>query len=176
MTLFDLKGVIDFTFDLQDDEVCGSFYIELDEISNVFAKEIEVVKMERQYLTCKLTDFLKKHSEEVEAYLDDNYNEGEQLEWLKKILVESEDITVEGGEAVYHFLVNDMYDFLTEKRDEPKEKLSMYEVIFSIDGISNGPEMTDVLAASSQEAVDAVKGAYSGATISRVAKYMTDWK
>ena len=175
MTLFDLKGVIDFTFDLQDNEVCGSFYIELDEISDALAKQIEVVKIERQYITCAMTDFLRGHGEEVAEYLENNY-EGETLEWLKKILTGPGDITAEGGEAVYHFIERDMYDFLTQEREERKERPSMYEIVYSIEGISEGPEITDVLADSASDAVASVLKVFPCATIDRVMKEVKDWK
>lgn len=176
MTLYDLKGVIDFTFDIADDEIDASFHIELDEIRKDYAKEIEVSRIGNESVTCKLTDFLRKHRKEVAKYLIDNYW-GAVLDWLKKILVETEDITYEGGEAVFHFIKHDMYYFLTGKIEEQKQSMSMYEVIFSLEGISDGPEITVVIAYSSQDAVDAVKRTYSReAIVSRVMKYMADWK
>ena len=128
MTLNDLKGIIDFTFDIADDEVCGSFYIELDEINEKYLG-IEVVKIERELITCKLTDFLRRmarfHPSTITGYLNENYYDGEQKDYLLKQLTRrpshtnqfKADITDDGGEAVYHFIENDMYDFLTQKEN-----------------------------------------------------------
>jgi hypothetical protein len=120
MTLFDLKNVLDFTFDLEDTEVCGEFYIELDEINEEYARQIEVVKIGRDVVTCKLTDFLRRmakfHPTKIVEYLNDNYYDGDQKDYLLKQLTKrlKEDIADDGGEAVYHFITNDMYDFLTQ--------------------------------------------------------------
>ena len=128
MTLYDLKNVIDFTFDIEDDEVCGRFYIEMDEINDNYAAQIEVVKIGTDVITCKLSRFLQRlaifHGHEITDYLNDNYYDGEQKDYLTKQLTRrpshtnqfKADITDDGGEAVYHFITNDMYDFLTQKQ------------------------------------------------------------
>ena len=126
MTLYDLKNVIDFTFDIADNEVDGSFYIELDEINEEYLG-IEVVRIERELVVCKLTDFLRRlakfHPSVITDYLNDNYSDGAQKDYLVSQLTRrpsptnqfKADITDDGGEAVYHFIENDMYDFLTQK-------------------------------------------------------------
>jgi hypothetical protein len=123
MTLNDLKNVIDFTFDLTDDEVSAGFYIELDEINPKYLG-IEVVKIGTDYVTCKLTDFLRRmatfHPTEITEYLNASYYDGEQKDYLLKQLTKRKcgsnkgDITDDGGEAVWHFIEHDMYDFLTQ--------------------------------------------------------------
>ena len=122
MTLTDLKNVITFTFDIADDEIDASFYIELDEIPEEHANNIEVVRIDRDLVVCKLTNFLRRkanfHPSQIIKYLNDNYYDGEQKDYLLKQLTKrhkGEDITDDGGEAVYHFLTNDMYDFLTQQ-------------------------------------------------------------
>jgi hypothetical protein len=127
MTLYDLKNVIDFTFDLEDDEVCGRFYIELDEINEDYATQIDVVKIGSDYVICKLSRFLQRlanfHPSHIIDYLNDNYYDGEQKDYLISQLTRrpshknqfKADVTDDGGEAVYHFITNDMYDFLTQK-------------------------------------------------------------
>ncbi len=127
MTLYDLKNVIDFTFDLEDTEVCGRFYIEIDEINEEYAKQIEVVKIGTDTVTCKLSRFMQRlatfHPTLITDYLNDNYYDGEQKDYLVSQLTRRPnhltqfkgDITDDGGEAVYHFITNDMYDFLTQK-------------------------------------------------------------
>lgn len=114
MKLYELNGIIEYTFDLTDNEVYGRFYIELDEIKPEFAKEIEVVKIDRDTVNCKLTDFIRNHRAAIKKYLVDNYHDGEQRRYLIKQLCKNEDITDDGGEAVYHFIENDFYDFLTQ--------------------------------------------------------------
>lgn len=115
MKLSDLKNVLEFTFDLQDDEVCGRFYIELDEINEKYARKIEVVKIGTDYVTCKLTDFLRHHKTAVSKYIRNNYHLGDTRTFLENTLVVSDNITEDGGEAVYYFITNDLYDFLTQK-------------------------------------------------------------
>lgn len=122
MTLSDLKNIIDFTFDIADDEIDASFYIELDEIPEEHARNIEVVRIDKDLVVCKLTNFLRRkanfHPSQIIKYLNENYYDGEQKDYLLKQLTKrkkGEDITDDGGEAVYHFLTNDMYDFLTQQ-------------------------------------------------------------
>jgi hypothetical protein len=125
MTLNDLKGIIGFTFDLTDNEIDARFYIELDEIKNKRALDIEVVKIERDVVTCKLTDFLRRVAtfapSDIVSYLSDNYNDGEQKDYLIKQLTKRKcgsnkgDVTDDGGDAVWHFINYDMYDFITKE-------------------------------------------------------------
>lgn len=126
MTLNDLRNVIDFTFDIADDEIDASFYIELDEIPEDVAGNIEVVRISRDLVVCKLTDFLRRRAKFnpslITEYINENYYDGEQKDWLLSQLTRrpaptnqfKADITDDGGEAVYHFIENDMYDFLTQ--------------------------------------------------------------
>lgn len=122
MTLNDLRNVIDFTFDIADDVIDASFYIELDEIPEDVAGNIEVVRISKDLVVCKLTDFLRRRAifnpSKIIKYINENYYDGEQKDWLLKQLTKrplrGEDILDDGGEAVYHFIKNDMYDFLTQ--------------------------------------------------------------
>ena len=130
MTLSELKNVIDFTFDIADDEIDASFYIELDEIYEKYADNIEVVRISKDLVVCKLTDFLrdlaKFHPSKITEYLNECYYDGDQKDYLLKQLTKrpshlnqfKADITDDGGEAVYHFIENDMYDFLTQNWKE----------------------------------------------------------
>ena len=125
MTLYDLRGVIDFTFDIADDEVDASFYIELDEIKERHLRNIEVIRIDRDLVVCKLTDYLRRSaylSGLLRKYINSAYYDGETKDCLlnqlctsKKRLNKDEDITDDGGEAVYHFIAHDMYDFLTQE-------------------------------------------------------------
>lgn len=122
MTLIDLKDVIDYTFDIADDEIDATLYIELDEIKEEYLRNIEVVKIGRDYVTCRLTNFLRRfanfHPTKMKEYIDEAYYDCEQKDYLTAQLTKhhkGEDITDDGGEAVYHFIKNDLYDFLTAK-------------------------------------------------------------
>ena len=126
MTLYDLKNVIGFTFDIADDEIDASFYIELDEIKEEFLG-IEVVRIGRDLVVCKLTDFLRRlarfHPSVISKYIEDNYHNGEYKDYMIAQLTKrpsntnqfKADIADDGGEAVYQFIENDMYDFLTQE-------------------------------------------------------------
>jgi hypothetical protein len=120
MTLKDIKGIIDYTFDIADDEIDGSFYIELDEINEDYLSNIEIVKIGKEIVTCRLTNFLQRlanfHPSKITTYIDDNYYDGEQKDYLKTQLTKAHGkgiITDDGGSAVYHFINYDMCDFLT---------------------------------------------------------------
>lgn len=113
MKLNDLYGVIAFTFDLADNEVDGTFYIELEEINPKYASQIEVVSIQKNLVVCKLTDFIRNNQTSIRNYIIRNYYPGEIRTHLLNTLVKSNDITNDDGDAVYHFLTNDMYDFLT---------------------------------------------------------------
>lgn len=127
MTLYDLKNVIDFTFDIEDDEVCGRFYIEMEEINEDYAAQIDVVKIGTDVITCKLSRFLQRlanfHPSKITNYLEDNYYDGDQKDYLVRQLTRrpsqtnkfKADVTDDGGEAVAHFIEYDMYHFLTQK-------------------------------------------------------------
>lgn len=122
MTLEDLRNVIGFTFDIADDEIDASFYIELDEIPEEHARNIEVVRIDKDLVVCKLTNFLRRkanfHPTQIKNYINDNYYDSELKDNLLKQLTKrqkGEDITDDGGEAVYYFITNDMYDFLTKQ-------------------------------------------------------------
>lgn len=115
MTLNDLKNVIDFTFDLTDDEVCGRFYIELDEINPKYAKQIEVVTIGTDCVTCKLTDFIDNHKTAIKRYILKNYLPSDLRTHMLNTLIVSDNITEDGGEAVYRFIEDDMYYFLTQE-------------------------------------------------------------
>lgn len=127
MTLFDLKNKIDFSFDIADDEVVASFYAELDEIPDAVARNIEVVQISRDLVTCKLTDYLRRfanfHPSKMREFLTSTLYEGETLDhlvgqlcekWKRANRTNGEDITDDGGEAVAYFVEFLFYDFITD--------------------------------------------------------------
>ncbi len=116
MKLNQLNNIINFSFDLTDNEVDGSFYIELDEVNPKYAKQIEVVKISKGFVCCKFTDFIRHHKTAIKKYLNDYYIDCDTKTYLINQLCKSEDILDDGGEAVYHFIENDFYDFLTQEQ------------------------------------------------------------
>lgn len=126
MTLKDLKD-IDFklSVDFADNEIDATIYFELEEIDDDIASEIVVTRISKNYVTCKFTNYLRRlatfHPTQIKNYINDNYYDGETKDYLIKQLTKRKlgsnvgDITDDGGEAVYHFIENDLYDFLTNK-------------------------------------------------------------
>lgn len=112
MKLKDLKNVISFSFDLTDDEIDASFYVEIEAINEKYLKQIEVVKISKSYVVCKFTDFLRKHKTAIKKYLLENYEKGEHLDYLMNNLVYADDVTGDNGEAVWSFIEYDLGDFL----------------------------------------------------------------
>ena len=120
MTLLDLKGIIDYNFDIADDEIDTSLYFELDEISDKYLGQIEVVKITHDYVVCRLTNFIRRfanfHPSAMRKYLESAYDDEAGKEYMIEQLTKQhkgEDITRDGGDAVYCFIKEDLYDFLT---------------------------------------------------------------
>lgn len=116
MKLSELKKVIKYKFDFADKEIDGTFYIELDQIKEKYLNQIEVTGISQEYVTCDFVNFLNSHKAEVKEYIVDNYYNSEFKSYLIKQLCESDDIIDDGGEAVYHFIKEDMDYFLRETR------------------------------------------------------------
>lgn len=49
----------------------------------------------------------------IAKYIRNNYYLGDTRTFLENTLVVNDNITEDGGEAVYYFITNDLYDFLT---------------------------------------------------------------
>lgn len=113
ITLADLAGVLDHGVDVYDNEIDASFYLEPEEVSERLAGLLEVVQIGRDHITCRVTDLLRQKRTAVKRYLRSNYYEGAQLDWLLETLTTGDDITRDGGDAVWHFIEYDAYDFLT---------------------------------------------------------------
>ena len=86
MKLYELDNIISFNFDFADDEVDASFYAEPNEINPKYAKQIEVVKITKQYIICKFTDFIRHNKTEIKKYLKINKNENIRLKIFKRII------------------------------------------------------------------------------------------
>ena len=114
MKLKELKNIIKFSFDFADDEIDAVFYVELEAINEKYLKQIEVVLINQNYIVCKFTDFIRRHKTAIKKYLIKNYHDEEALDYLINHLIIADDITEDGGEAVWHFLEYDIADFLTQ--------------------------------------------------------------
>jgi hypothetical protein len=125
MTLNDIKNIIAFNFDIIDDEIDASLYIELNEINPAFMNQIEVIKINTESITCKLTNFIRReaffHPSRMRKFLDEVLYEGDVKDYLiqqlsKRPTLENRgaDITDDGGEAVFYFIENLLYDYLIQ--------------------------------------------------------------
>lgn len=113
MKLIELKGIISYSFDFADNEIDASFYAELNDIKDEYAKEIDVVNISRNYIICNFKDFIIKHKDDVRNYIYNNYNtpwasqryagiyesasEGEQADWLWSFINEDLGELLENG-------------------------------------------------------------------------------
>lgn len=114
ITLADVGALLDCGMDIYDDEIDAGFYLEPEEMTTGLARLLNVKRIGRDHIVCSVTDLLRHHAQSVRRYLLNNYYEGKQLDYLLEILTTGDDITRDGGEAVYHFIENDICDFFAE--------------------------------------------------------------
>lgn len=123
MTLKDLKDIdFDLCIDFADDEIDATIYFELADIDDEIASQIVVTGIDKYYVTCKFTNYLRQiaeaHPEQIVNYLNDAYDDGDTKDYLIQQLTKREgDITDDTGEGVYYFIVHDLEDFLINKED-----------------------------------------------------------
>ena len=126
MTLYDLKNIIDYSVDIVDNEITATCHIgNLLDIHDRYAQQIDVVKIDHDTITCKLTKFLRimanYHPTEITDYINQYYPEGYLKEHLLKQLTKrpykhianSGDVADDGGDAVYQFITYDLTDLIT---------------------------------------------------------------
>ena len=113
MKISDLTPIIDFTFDFADNDIDCTFYCDIHSILPKYAKQIEVIKINEDYVTCNFTKFIAKHRTAIKKYLYDNYYISDTLTWLINELYIPNTIT--DSEALYHFINYDLSDFLTKE-------------------------------------------------------------
>ena len=124
MTLKDLKDInFDLSVDFTDDEIDVVTYFELNDISDEVASEIVVTGINKYYVVCKFTNYLRRlaffHPTEIKNYINSRYEDCETREYLitqltkRKLGSNCGDITDDHGEAVYHFIKCDLEEFLT---------------------------------------------------------------
>lgn len=124
MTISDLKGVIDFEFDFADNEIDATFYVDINDIRDEYARGIEVVRIDRDVVVCRFTEFLRRRaylSGALRKYINGAYYDDDPTKvGLQKQLLMTTweranggDITDDGGEAIAYFLEYDIGEFLT---------------------------------------------------------------
>ncbi len=118
MTLYDLRNILSDEFDFSDHTVCGSFYADIKDIRTSHAKKIVVESISSELVCCRFTEFLESNRSAVKRYLEANYEDGDELDYLRATLCDAEDINEDGGEAVYRFIENDIADFLVCNAEE----------------------------------------------------------
>lgn len=113
LSLLDLKNKLQFTFDTYDDEICASVYFELDEIPNTILNRFEVVSIDNEKITCRITQFLrdeiKSNPKRLKNYLEECYHAEQYIAQF----FGADDICDDGGEAVYTFIECDLYDYIS---------------------------------------------------------------
>lgn len=114
MKLESLKNVLKLEFDFLDNEVCGSFYCELEAIKPKWARKLDVISITEKYVTCNFVELLRTNTNAVRNYIETEYNECDAKSWLLSQLCEAENILDDGGDAIYYFMQEDLAEFLTK--------------------------------------------------------------
>lgn len=116
MKLNELKNVISFDFDFADTAIDSTFYCELDDIQEKYAKQIEVKKITKNYVVCDFTNFIQHHKTAIRNYLYKNYYIS-WANWLYNGLF-TENLDRTGfrfdDEAYAYFIENDLENFFKE--------------------------------------------------------------
>lgn len=111
MKLIYLKGIVSYSFDFADKEIDASFYAELDNIKEKYAKEIEVVDITHNYIVCDFKKFILKHKEDIRKYIYNNYNTPWASERYTGIY-ESAEGSGEQSDWLWSFINEDLGEFL----------------------------------------------------------------
>ena len=106
MKLSDLKSIIQFDTDFADNEIDATFYTEIDDILPKYAKNIDVLAISTNYITCDFTNFIKKNKEEIKKYIKAVYHE-EYIDSTINDIFKDQD-----AECIAYFIEHDMDDFL----------------------------------------------------------------
>lgn len=113
MKLSNLKPLLNYDFDMCDTQVDVRIYIDIDSMQDRYLKQIEVTSIDDECTHCDFTDFLSHHKTAIRKFLNDNYFDGDKKTYLIEQLCKSDNITSDGGEAVYYFIRYDLTDFLS---------------------------------------------------------------
>lgn len=114
MKLEDLKNAIKFDFDFADNKIDTSFYIELQDIKQKYAKQIKVIEINKNFVICDFCDFILRNKEDIIKYICSGYKEDEKYikNYIYGIFEEENDNEQAGW--IYAFMNQDLEDFLTK--------------------------------------------------------------
>ena len=88
------------------DEIDASFYTELDDILPQYAKNIDVLAISKNYITCDFYNFIFNHKEEITKYIKAVYHE-EYIDSTINGIFKDQD-----AGYIAHFIEKDMVAFL----------------------------------------------------------------
>lgn len=117
MKLVDLKGIVSYSFDFADNEIDASFYAELNDVKDEYAKEIEVINISHNYIICDFKNFILKHKDDVRNYIYNNYN----IPWASQRyagIYESAENSEKQSDWLCSFINEDLGDFLENYEEE----------------------------------------------------------
>ena len=106
MKLSDLQSILKFDTDLADNEIDATFYTEIDDILPKYAKNIDVLAISKNYITCDFYNFIFNHKEEITKYIKAVYHE-EYIDSTINGIFKDQD-----AECIAYFIEYDMDDFL----------------------------------------------------------------
>lgn len=106
MKLIELKNILQFDFDFADTEIDASFYTELEDIKDEYAKDILVDTITKEFVICHFYDFIFNHKEDIIKYIKTVYHE-EYIDSTINGIFNNED-----AECIAYFIEHDMDDFL----------------------------------------------------------------
>ena len=106
MKLSDLQSILKFDTDLADNEIDATFYTEIDDILPKYAKNIDVLAISKNHITCDFYNFIFNHKEEITKYIKAVYHE-EYIDSTINDIFKDQD-----AECIAYFIEYDMDDFL----------------------------------------------------------------
>lgn len=106
MKLSELKSILRFNTDFADNETTATFYTEIDDILPKYAKNIDVLAISKNYITCDFYNFILNHKDEITKYIKTVYHE-DYIDSTITGIFEDQD-----AEDIAYFIEHDMDDFL----------------------------------------------------------------
>lgn len=106
MKLSDLKSILQFDTDFADNEIDATFYTEIDDILPKYAKNLNVLAISTNYITCDFTNFINHHKTAIREYLYKEY----YIAWASYYFTGIFDD--QDAECIAYFIEHDMDDFL----------------------------------------------------------------
>lgn len=106
MKLSDLKSILQFDTDFADNEIDATFYTEIDDILPKYAKQLNVLSISTNHITCDFYNFIFNHKDEITKYIKTVYHE-RYIDSKIAGIFEDQD-----AEDIAYFIEHDMDDFL----------------------------------------------------------------